>query len=56
MIVELKAEHPKLNNNEIANIVYVRTRRRLGKHTPGRVLAEEVVSPKLSHPFEPPSG
>jgi hypothetical protein len=25
MIVELKAEHPKLNANEIANIVYVRT-------------------------------
>src|SRR5215213_10913260 len=32
MIVELKAEHPALNNNEISNIVYVRTGRRLGKH------------------------
>jgi putative transposase len=53
MIVELKAEHPKLNNNEIANIVYVRTGRRLGKHTPGRVLAEEVVPLKLSRLFEP---
>jgi putative transposase len=53
MIVELKAEHPKLNANEIANIVYVRTGRRLGKHTPGRVLAEEVVPLKLSRLFEP---
>ncbi len=53
MIVELKAEHPKLNANEIANIVYVRTGRRLGKHTPGRVLSEEVVPLKLSRLFEP---
>jgi putative transposase len=53
MIVELKAEHPRLNNNEIANIVYVGTGRRLGKHTPDRVLAEEVVPLKLSRLFEP---
>ena len=53
MIVELKAEHPRLNANEIANIVYVRTGRRLGKHTPGRVLAKEVVPLKLSRLFEP---
>ncbi len=53
MIVELKAEHPRLNASEIANIVYVRTGRRLGKHTPGRVLAEEVVPLKLSRLFEP---
>jgi len=53
MIVELKAEHPRLNDNEIANIVYVRTGRRLGKHTPGRVLSEEVVPLKLSRLFEP---
>jgi hypothetical protein len=53
MIVELKAEHPKLNANEIANIVYVRTGRRLGKHTPGRVLAGEVVLLKLSRLFGP---
>jgi hypothetical protein len=52
MIVELKAEHPKLNNNEIAKIVYVRTGRRLGQHTPGRALAEEVVPLKLSRLFE----
>jgi hypothetical protein len=56
MIVELKAEHPRLNANEIANIVYVRTGRRLGKHTSGRVLAEEVVPLKLSRfTFLPPS-
>jgi putative transposase len=53
MIVELKAEHSKLNDSEIANIVYVRTGRRLGKHTPGRVLAEEVMPLKLSRLFEP---
>ncbi len=35
MIVDLKAEHPALNNNEIRNIVYVRTGRRLGDHTYG---------------------
>ena len=53
MIVDLKAEHPALNNNEIRNIVYVRTGRRLGDHTVGRVLEEEVVPLKLSRLFEP---
>lgn len=53
MIVDLKAEHPALNNNEIANIVYVRTGRRLGDHTAARVLAEEVVPLKLARLFEP---
>ncbi len=53
MIVDLKAEHPALNNNEISNIVYVRTGRRLGKHTPGRILAEEIVPLKLSRLFKP---
>jgi len=53
MIVELKAEHPALNNSEISNIVYVRTGRKLGKHTAGRVLAEEVLPLKLSRLFEP---
>lgn len=52
MIVELKAEHPALNNNEITNIVYVRTGRRLGKHTAERVLSEEVIPLKLSRLFE----
>lgn len=53
MIVDLKAEHPALNNNEIRNIVYVRTGRRLGDHTVARVLAEEVVPLKLSRLFDP---
>ena len=53
MIVELKAEHPRLNNNEISNIVYVRTGRRLGDRTAARVLSEEVVPLKLSRLFEP---
>lgn len=52
MIVELKAEHPALNNNEITNIVYVRTGRRLGKHTAERVLSEEIIPLKLSRLFE----
>ncbi|MDQ3637421.1 MAG: helix-turn-helix domain-containing protein [Actinomycetota bacterium] len=53
MIVELKAEHPKFNENEISNIVYVRTGKRLGKHTVARVLSQEVVPLKLSRLFEP---
>jgi len=53
MIVELKAEHPALNNNEITNIVYVRTGRKLGKHTAERVLSGEVIPLKLSRLFEP---
>lgn len=53
MIVDLKAEHPALNNHEIRNIVYVRTGRRLGDHTAARVLSEEVVPLKLSRLFEP---
>ncbi len=53
MIVDLKAEHPALNNNEIRNIVYVRTGRRLGDHTAARVLSEEVIPLKLSRLFEP---
>ncbi|PLS87655.1 MAG: hypothetical protein CYG60_00750, partial [Actinobacteria bacterium] len=52
-MVELKAEHPRLNDNEISSIVYVRTGRRLGKHTAARVLSEEVVPLKLSRLFEP---
>jgi hypothetical protein len=53
IIVDLKAEHPPLNNNEIKNIAYVRTGRRLGDHTVARVLKEEVVPLKLSRLFEP---
>src|SRR5215207_1439775 len=53
IIVDLKAEHPALNNNEIRNIVYVRTGKRLGDHTVARVLSEEVVPLKLSRLFEP---
>ena len=45
MIVELKAEYPKLSNNEIANIVHVRTGRRLGKHTAGRSQRGAAVGP-----------
>ena len=53
MIVDLKAEHPALNNNEISNIVYVRTGSSRGDHTAERVLSEEVVPLKLSRLFEP---
>jgi hypothetical protein len=53
MIVELMAEHPAFNNNEIKNIVYTRTGRVLGDHTVARVLSEAVVplsSPGSSSP------
>lgn len=53
MIVGLKGEHPALNNNEITNIVFVRTGRKLGKHTVERVLAEEPIPLKLVKLYEP---
>jgi hypothetical protein len=53
MIVDLKAEHPALDNYEIRNTVYVRTGKRLGDHTAARVLSEVVVPLKLSRLFEP---
>ncbi len=41
LIVDLKAEHPGLNPNEISRICYVRFGRRPARKTVKRVLAEE---------------
>ena len=43
----------KLADRLLQNSLYVLTGRRLGKHTPARVLVEEIVPLKLSHLFEP---
>ncbi len=44
---------PALNNNEIRNIVLVRTGRRLGKHTVERVLSEEPVLLRMVKLYSP---
>ena len=41
VVVDLKAEYPGFNPNEIANAVYVRFGRRPARKTVKRVLAEE---------------
>ena len=43
LIVDLKAEHPGFNPNEIARVCYVRFGRRPARKTVKRVLAEEPV-------------
>jgi transposase len=52
-IVDLKAEYPPLNLNEIANIVYVRFGRELDLSTVQRVLDEEPTPLKMLKRFEP---
>lgn len=53
MIVSLKGEHPVLNNNEIKNIIHVRTGRELGKDTVKRILAEEPVPLRMVKLYRP---
>ncbi len=53
LIVDLKAEHPMLNFNEIARICYVRTRRKPHLATVRGVLDEEPVPIKAFRRFEP---
>lgn len=53
MIVELKAEYPRFSLGEIATVCYVRTGRRPGKHTVGRVLAEEPTPLRMLRRFDP---
>ncbi len=50
-IVELKAEHPRLNTSEMANIVYVRFGRRPDARTIGRVLDEYPLPLKILKRF-----
>ena len=53
LIVDLKAEYPPLSLGEIARICYVSTGRRPGKHTVGRVLAEEPAPLRMLRRFDP---
>ncbi len=53
LIVDLKAEHPALNNSEIANIVYVRVGRRPDPRTVRRELAEEPLPLRMVRRFAP---
>ncbi|MDP9456467.1 MAG: helix-turn-helix domain-containing protein [Actinomycetota bacterium] len=52
-IVDLKAEHPGFNLNEIANAVYVRFGRRPDHKTIRRVLAEEPVPLRFVRRYPP---
>ena len=53
LIVDLKAEHPALNMNEIARICYVRSGRRPHLATVRNVLEEEPLPLKAFRRFEP---
>jgi putative transposase len=53
LIVDLKAEHPVLNPNEIAAICCVRFSRRPDRKTVKRVLAEEPVPLRMVRRFAP---
>ena len=52
-IVKLKGEHPPLNPNEIANIVYVRTGRKIGRKTVKKVLSEDPIPLRMVRRYEP---
>ena len=51
LVVDLKAEYPGFNPNEIANAVYVRFGRRPARKTVKRVLAEEPAPRRLRGPL-----
>ncbi|MDQ5817175.1 MAG: hypothetical protein M3334_02205 [Actinomycetota bacterium] len=53
LIVDLQAEYPAFNLNEIANIVYVRFGRQPDYRTVGRVLREEPWPLKMWRRFDP---
>ncbi len=53
LIVDLKAEYPRFNLNEIANAVYVRFGRRPDHKTVRRVLEEEPVPLRFVRRFPP---
>ena len=53
LIVDLKAEHPALNNNEIARICYVNSGRKPHLATVRSVLDEEPLPLKAFRRFEP---
>ncbi len=53
LILDLKAEHPALNANEIANICYVFSGRKPDVRTVGNVLDEEPLPLKAFRRFDP---
>ena len=53
MIAELKGEHPPLNPNEIAGIVYVRTGRKPDRKTVKKILSEEPIPLRMVRRFAP---
>jgi transposase len=53
LVVDLKAEYPGFNPNEIANACYVRFGRRPARKTVKRVLAEEPVPLRMMRRFPP---
>jgi transposase len=53
LILDLKAEHPAFNPNEIANACYVRFGRRPDRKTVGRVLSEEPIPLRFVRRFAP---
>jgi transposase len=53
LIVEVKSEYPRLNLNEIANVVYVRFGRRPDPRSVRRVLKEEPIPLKILKRFAP---
>ena len=53
LVVDLKAEHPGFNPNEISRVCYVRFGRRPTRKTVKRVLAEEPVPSRFVRRFPP---
>jgi putative transposase len=53
LVVDLKAEHPALNPNEISRVCYVRFGRRPARKTVKRVLAEEPMALRFVRRFPP---
>src|SRR5215211_3250112 len=53
LVVDLKAEYPPFNPNEIANAIYVRFGRRPARKTVKRVLAEEPAPLRFVRRFPP---
>lgn len=53
LVVDLKAEHPAFNPNELSRVCYVRFGRRPARKTVKRVLAEEPLPLRLVRRFPP---
>jgi len=53
LVVDLKADHPGFNPNEIANACYVRFGRRPDRKTVARVLEEEPIPLRMVRRFPP---